>query len=513
MEENIEYKQKYLRSEIIDQGYSPDDFSEYMANVKGDDNLNLETWSFDDLQIVVEQYKLKISKLIEQEKEQNLDNPDNIKNDINQNIQPNENENNEKPVKESMVSTDKENNVNKDIFPKEPFEEYEQIIKTKKLEDNEITNNNNLYILITSPVKINPGFFSSSYYQYTVQTNPLGYKVIRKLSDFIFLNEILPLFNIYAFNPSLSTFEFGLKDDSPKKMLYIQNYMNSLVENKFYRSLPIMFEFLTLPQKEWDKKRVEKYNKMKSLSLNEIPTLEGEFHILINKLNENKTSKINNQIYKKSDAFTDLNIAIDEILGYIEKISLSFKSLGKAFLDLSKIHNSNNEKNNENILYNIFNRLSSLSKSWSRSYLKEKDLLTVEFKHFFNYMNNENDSFIKKYEEYKTIKDDYLNKFEKMKKIQNKNEKDIKIFNNLRIDYGLKLLMINNEYDKLIERQGNRMMTQFLKYNDNKIIILQNFKNCVKLFNINEDPNNINLDEFEEILLSKESSGSISFEK
>ena len=128
-------------------------------------------------------------------------------------------------------------------------------------------------------------------------------------------------------------------------------------------------------------------------------------------------------------------------------------------------------------------------------------------------MNNENDSFIKKYEEYKTIKDDYLNKFEKMKKIQNKNEKDIKIFNNLRIDYGLKLLMINNEYDKLIERQGNRIMTQFLKYNDNKIIILQDFKNCIKLFNINEDPNNINLDEFEEILLSKESSGSISYDK
>ena len=126
-------------------------------------------------------------------------------------------------------------------------------------------------------------------------------------------------------------------------------------------------------------------------------------------------------------------------------------------------------------------------------------------------MNNENISFIKKYEEYKTIKDDYINKFEKMKKIQNKNEKDLKIFNNLRIDYGLELLMVNNEYEKLIERQGNRMMGQFLKYNDNKKIILQDFKNCVKLFNLNEDPNNINLDieGLDGILLSQESSGSL----
>ena len=251
---------------------------------------------------------------------------------------------------------------------------------------------------------------------------------------------------------------------------------------------------------------------MKPLRLSQIPTLEGEFHILINKLNDNKGSKIKEEINKKSETFDELNIAIDEILSLIDKISLSFKSLGKAFLDLSKIYkvNNNNENNNDNILYNIFNRLSSLSKIWSRNYLKEKDFLNSEFKLFFNYMNNENISFIKKYEEYKTIKDDYINKFEKMKKIQNKNEKDLKIFNHLRIDYGLELLMVNNEYEKLIERQGNRMMGQFLKYNDNKKIILQDFKNCVKLFNLNEDPNNINLDieGLDGILLSQESSGS-----
>ena len=511
MEENIEYKQQFLRSEIIDQGYNPDDFSEYMANVRGDDNLNLETWSFSDLQTVVEQYKLKISKLSEQE--QNTESQNN-NNNTEENIQQNENK--EKEVKEeSLISKEKENKEKKSNeikFPKEPFEEYEHIIKTVKLNDNEITNNNNLFITIKNPVKINPGFFSSSYYQYTVQTNPVGYKAVRKLSDFIFLNEILPLFNSSVFNPVLPNFEFGLKDDSPKKMLYIQNYMNSLIENKFFRTLPIIFEFLTLSQEEWNKKRVEKYNKMKPLRLSQIPTLEGEFHILINKLNDNKGSKIKEEINKKSETFDELNIAIDEILSLIDKISLSFKSLGKAFLDLSKIYkvNNNNENNNDNILYNIFNRLSSLSKIWSRNYLKEKDFLNSEFKLFFNYMNNENISFIKKYEEYKTIKDDYINKFEKMKKIQNKNEKDLKIFNHLRIDYGLELLMVNNEYEKLIERQGNRMMGQFLKYNDNKKIILQDFKNCVKLFNLNEDPNNINLDieGLDGILLSQESSGS-----
>ena len=66
MEVKIEYKQQYLRSEIIDQGYNPEDFSEFMGSIRGEENLDLEKWSFPELQNVVEQYKSKISNLIEE---------------------------------------------------------------------------------------------------------------------------------------------------------------------------------------------------------------------------------------------------------------------------------------------------------------------------------------------------------------------------------------------------------------------------------------------------------------
>ena len=59
----------------------------------------------------------------------------------------------------------------------------------------------------------------------------------------------------------------------------------------------------------------------------------------------------------------------------------------------------------------------------------------------------------------------------------------------LRRDYGLQLLAVNDEYKKLNERHANRCSLQFMKYNNKKNVILQNFDKCVKLFNINEDPN------------------------
>ena len=470
MEEKIEQKQQYLRSEIIDQGYNPDDFSEFMGSIRGEENLDLQKWTLSELQNVVYQYKSKISDSIKQEQEQKDQN-----------------------VEQKMVENDELNKQNLEQiksnefkFPNDPFENYEQVIKAVKLAQSELNNNNDLFVSISSPVKVNPGFFSSSYYQYTVQTKPLNFKVVRKVSDFTFLNQVLPLFYPSIYNPVLPTFEFGLKDESPKKMLLIQNYMNSLLEIEYFRALPIILEFLSLKQEDWNKKRIEKYNKMKPLPLEKIPSLEGEFHILINKDNDNKGIKIKEEINKKNEAYDILSIAIDEILSVIDKISLYFKNLGKAFYDLSKIHKNKNDK-----LYGVFNRLSTLSKNWARNYLKEKDFLNDEFKYFFNYMNNENISFLKKFEEFKLVRDDYKSKYDKMKKTQNKTEKDLNILEDLRKDYGLELLMVNREYQQLVERQGNRVMNQFLKFSNSKETILQNYNNCMKLFDINEDPNNL----------------------
>ena len=148
---------------------------------------------------------------------------------------------------------------------------------------------------ITNPIKVNKGLFSSSYYQYTVETHPVGYNVIRKVTDFTFLYETLPLFNCAVFNPILPHFEFGLKDDSPKKMLYIQNYMNSLVENKFFRTLQIVYEFLTVPQSDWNQKRIG-YSKMKTLPISKMPTLEGKLVININKEEDSKALKLKDEI-------------------------------------------------------------------------------------------------------------------------------------------------------------------------------------------------------------------------
>ena len=53
----LEEKQNYLRNEIIEKGYSPDEFANLLIKEKGDNASDLNLWSSEDLQRIVKQFQ------------------------------------------------------------------------------------------------------------------------------------------------------------------------------------------------------------------------------------------------------------------------------------------------------------------------------------------------------------------------------------------------------------------------------------------------------------------------
>ena len=53
MENDTEIKQNYLRTEIIDKGYDAEEFTAYISSLKGEDGINLELWSMEELANIV----------------------------------------------------------------------------------------------------------------------------------------------------------------------------------------------------------------------------------------------------------------------------------------------------------------------------------------------------------------------------------------------------------------------------------------------------------------------------
>ena len=490
MEEDLKSKQHYLRAEIIDEGYDPSDFNNYMCSIRQEEAIDLDSWSLQDIKDVVASYKEALKNKEKQEQEEQVNQENEIQNDgeqetnINYIIENNQNINNtneyaSKPKEiNSDISRNTINNLESQINAQgnNAFDDYNKIIPCTKLDNNQLTYREDLYITITQPVKINPGFFSISYYQYAVKTYPLNFDVARKVSDFTFLNQKLPLIHPVVYTPALPNFTYGLKDDSPKKMLYIQNYMNLLIENRFFRTLPIIYDFLTLPQEDWNKKVKSNYSKIKEpTGFDTMPNFEGKYLIRITEKDEVKASKIKAEINSKNDALNNLNSHLDELLAAMEKVSNCFKSVATSFQDLSK-RNINNK-----VLNKGYDSLFNLFKTWSDDYLSQKKFIRDEIKYYFKFVNKEYNTFLKNYENYRLGRDSYKNTFNRMKKNKNPTKDDLFMLQDIRNYYGFELIHINSEYEKLEERMGKRLKKQFVKYYENRDIIFQDYQKCCDL--------------------------------
>ena len=486
MEEDLRSKQLFLRTEIIDQGYDPSDFHLYMCSIRQEESINLDDWSSQEIRSVVKSFKESRNNEV-REKENNMGTNEVIDENLKIKEQQEKQENNENVKKEVKLQSRNtivsiENQLKKQEG--DAFDYFEKIIFCEKLENNQITNREDLYITISEPVKINPGFFSISYYQYSVKTFPLNYSVSRKVSDFSFLSQKLPLIHPVRYTPSLPSFQYGLKDDSPKKMLYIQYFMNLLIENKYFRTLPIVFDFLTLPQEDWNKKVKNKYSKIKEApGFDTMPNFDDKYILKITKEDELKATNIKNEINPKSETLLNINSYFDDLLLAIDKVSACFKNIGLSFDVLQKYY-----KNNK-ILNQGYKSLSNLFKIWSNDYLTQKQFFKNDIKYYFKFINKEYINFLKNYENYRLARDEYKKTFDRMKKNKNPTDNDLFLLKDIQKYYAFELIHVNEEYKNLEERQGKRLIKQFVKFSQNKNIIFQDFEKCCNLCKFQEYAN------------------------
>jgi len=55
---NLEEKQTYLQTEIVEKGYDTSDFLTYLTSLKGDDGTDINYWTLQELQKVFNNIKL-----------------------------------------------------------------------------------------------------------------------------------------------------------------------------------------------------------------------------------------------------------------------------------------------------------------------------------------------------------------------------------------------------------------------------------------------------------------------
>ena len=525
-DDSLEKKQSFLRTEILMNGYDAHEFSTFLSEYKGEEKVDLEYWTMEELSKAVESFKnSKILKVEEEQAEKDNENEmeeednkdsnkkedkkqkfkflknilkrrqssvDQSRKTLNYKLEKNDKDNDEKnKSKKDLIKVvesknldnirkiyTEQNIIERDDIPSDGDvdneNEDDNIIKCKKLDKNELTDNNELVVVISSSTTIKKNKFLKTTL-FKIETNPVGFKATRYLNDFEYLYEKIHLINPKIFNPILSL----EKKDFTGNVYILNYYINTLIKSAYFRSLPIVYDFLTLPFEDWEQIKAQKYDKIKELCpIKKIQNLEGYFNLEIKNFNEEKYLKIKNNINSRAEAFNKFNNSINELINMMEKISTIILNLSESLCDLKNKHMDNK------ISMNYLAHLEIMMKEWGEGYITQRNYLNDFLKYIFKYMDKENNAFLKYYDNLKKDYDDLKSKMDKMKKYTNLSEKDKKILKHITKESLLDKINIYEEYLTLNEIQGERLEKLLIKFGANKEVVFSDINSFYELVNV-----------------------------
>ena len=204
-------KQNLIREEIIDKGYDSIKFIEYLIQCKGPGGENINKWSITDLKNAIIDFKyINDNSKKDNDKESDSSKPSINKNEIENNIDmsapsaPKEKNLGETilmsviDIKNNIFSDSSKQNENIDYGLKIPNN-----LDCRQIDNTDLGKQEEIYVKIGFPEKIDGGFFGRDSVSFTVAAIPLGFVVKRNYLDFEWLRDILLKLYNWNFIPSL----------------------------------------------------------------------------------------------------------------------------------------------------------------------------------------------------------------------------------------------------------------------------------------------------------------------
>jgi hypothetical protein len=492
---------KYISENILEKGYNPEDLSNFVVKKVG---KPIESIKLDQLKKLIEQFKdLSLAETYKN-LETSQEEPKNV-----------EKEEVENPLYSPMI--------------------YD--IKTVPQQDNELLKlekeKQKITITVSDPKKEKSvGVFSKkSIYSYKVECPEIKKEVRRTYADFEWLKNQLGLYYSLRVVPPIikEPMYFSLdlvnKKDSEEvieqtKVKYLNNFMNSLIKRKIFRTSAILYEFLELDDKDFKtyKDLLNKYKYDLNVTLDNLKTVKNtmKFELKTSELKSanllgkrcNTISEIYNKIEKNV-----LNVAND-----FQNLEMHMKEIGDLFNNLAA-----QLKFNENAqkMENVYTKLNKIFTSWSVSCGKQNTFFKDDFKLFFNYMNLEiqemnviNQQFAaykKEYEDYSAKllkrKEELFNQKDQSKwSVEPGTEDQIpKYLNNKNLAFEKMLYketdfqsnekkviaccvhFMNKQFNKLMRCQSEKVHQYFSKMKQDNQIIVGDAFNLIKLFSAEKE--------------------------
>ena len=379
-EKKQEEKQNYLRQNILDKGYDANEFVAFLISKKGEAASDISNWSMIDLHAVVQEFILKH----ENENKANPQSQDNKNNQSQKEKIANEYEiieNNDENINENNNQKNRSNSKKLELNDENFGIIIPEFAECQKSEINGLNDQENIEITVTDPQKVNNGFFSKTYVNFLITTNPINLKVRRKHYDFVWLRERLStIFNLNVLPRLPRKGKVNGDMHINKRMRNLQLFLNYLLKDDLIKNSHIFYDFLSIENEEDFEKKKKIYNKLKTpIEIKDIKSLDGRLKIEVTSQNEILLEKIKNNAILNETVLKQINdnlkllkIEMDTIITRMTSFFPMFDKLMK----IRKLYLPNN------IIYESYNQIKNIFKSWAEVLKKQNIFFNKDIKEY-----------------------------------------------------------------------------------------------------------------------------------
>eukprot|EP01022_Parablepharisma_sp_SALTPOND_P017252 TRINITY_DN2720_c4_g1_i1.p3 TRINITY_DN2720_c4_g1~~TRINITY_DN2720_c4_g1_i1.p3 ORF type:complete len:812 (-),score=166.49 TRINITY_DN2720_c4_g1_i1:4303-6738(-) len=264
-------------------------------------------------------------------------------------------------------------------------------IVTKELSENDLKSKK-IKIKVLEPKIKEGGLFSSTVVNFTIETAPYSWRVLRRYKDCLILREHLQKYFPAAMIPPLD--KKWAKDKTDPKWISeassrMQKFFTELQRDPMLRSTEMTYYFLALTE------RVQYDNKIKAFSKAHAPGNVSEIKHFAGKAKVELSPEIvqlSNNWLGYAPAAKQLYEKMEKSMNETDKVmSLLGEMMGKnaaLFKEFAVLH----EKVECSELADLFNTLKTMSSYLTELYKKQAGLIREKFGSFFEYFQEEVDS-------------------------------------------------------------------------------------------------------------------------
>jgi len=439
MEETLRQKQLFLRENILDKGYSTDDFMDLLHSKKGEQGLDLNNWTMRELSLVVKEF---IS----------YENPYENQDEIKPNIETDED------YEQKCFQKYKEQKMKEN-------QEYGNCTRIEKSRLNRNDDNLNIKVILPNKDVIKePG-------EFLVETYPNKYQVRRNMEDFgwilKYLNEQFKNYMI----PQLSNKNYGEKyseEKALKRTRALKKFLEAIALHPTLKHINILNDFLSInseedfleAKKRYITKEESKENKEQKISLEDFKSLNGKIKISITKekevyfMNIKDNTKLNESIIKK------INKSYKSLIGIMNNACEKMKEIS----DLWKLLSDKSQKYYETLsTIESYKLMNKITEELLVSETKKISFFNNNIREFFRFMKNEFHSLNNLANKVENYKDKYYKSLDKLKEDKEKlfKEQDINSWGLDENDLKHKNVFLKNKelaFSKMMPEETNNVL-------------------------------------------------------